>query len=109
MVEPAATAASTVTPAGATQTQSTGSQPSVPPTVASGNTNTGVASSNVTLTSGSVLNPIPVTIPPSTNPPTYPLSAGLPQFLPAVPPAVPPTMGNFSVPPPSTYYPASAS
>ncbi len=48
-------------------------------------------------------------MPPSTNPSIYPPSAGLPPLPPAVPLAVPPTMGNFSVPPPSTYPPAGAS
>ncbi len=109
VVEPTATSASTVAPAGATQTQSTGFQPSASQSVASGNTNTSIASGNVTLTKGSIINPVPVTIPPSTNPSTYLPSAGLPPFPPAVPPAVPPTMGNFSVPPPSTYYSAGAS
>ncbi len=97
VVEPRSTAASTVAPAGATQTQSTGSQPSVSPIVASGNTNTGVASSNVALTSGSILNPIPVTIPPLTNCLLFLLLYH------------PSTMGNFSVPPQSTYYSAGAS
>ncbi len=109
MVEPRATAASTVAQAGATQTQSPGFQPSAPQSVTPGNTNTSIASGNVTLTTGSIINHVPVIIPPSTNPSTYPPSAGLPLFPPAVPPAVPPTMGNFNVPPPSIYYSTAVS
>ncbi len=109
VVEPRSTAASTVAQAGATQTQSTGFQPSAPQSVVSGNTNTSIASGNVTLTTGSTINPIPVTVPPSTNSSIFPPTAGLPPFPLAVPPAVPPTMGHFSVPPPSTYYSAGAS
>ncbi len=52
VVEPRSTAASTVAQAGATQTQSTGFQPSDPQSVASGNTNNSIASGNVTLTTG---------------------------------------------------------
>ncbi len=108
VVETTATAASTVAQAGATQAQSTSSQPSVPLPVASGNTNTGVTTSNVVLTTGSIVNPIPVAAPPpmtdqSTHPPSVPLVPI------AVPPTVPPTMRNCGVSPTSTFHLVAAS
>ncbi len=107
VVETTATAASTVAQAGATQAQSTGSQPSVPESVASGNTNTGVTTINVILTTGSMVNPIPVAAPPMTDQSTHPPSE--PLVPTAVPPTVPPTVRNFGASPTSTFHPVAAS
>ncbi len=109
VVEPRSTAASNVAQAGATQTQSTGFQPSAPQSVASASRNASTSVTNVVLTTGSIVNHTPVAAPAMTDHSTHPPPAGLSQFPTAVPPTVPPTMGNFDVSPPSTFHPDAAS